>query len=619
MRKFFALLLTVMLSCVAVFAQSEHTLLSPDGKLKIQLSQGQSNSLSYLFSVSGKKLINSSPLGFEGLIPDKLTDIHTIKVDTVWRPIWGKRAVVKDRYNQMSVNAGAFILTFRLYDDGFAFRYTAIDELHDEDGGYHFAGNYTAWFYNGEKHNLGPLSLLDCKGKYRPVMTIRASDKHFMAIHEAVLNGGQPLVLQSNLGSTFFSIDKGIDTLSAGQHSAWRVVLYGSTPGALVDSHLIELLNPDPAPEYDFSWVRPGVALWDWRIDGAEVDGFTYSMSLPSWIRMVDFAAEQGFKHLVLDANWYGPEHESQSDPINGDKASDVQTIIKYAKGKGVGVWLYLNDVAGRKYSLEETLSQYSRWGATGVKYGFMNGSPKAKIAWTDRITRLCADNKLLINFHDGPVHPSGQMRTWPNAVTREYCQAQLDAHSVFEPRTFVTSVFVNMIAGPLDMNNGMFDLRQGKTTRVDENKPVPSTVVAEAARTLITFSGATILPDAPEFYRRHPELLSFLSAQQMPWVESRTLDGSIGEYIVMMRQSGDTYLVGAASNEESRDITIPMNFLPRGTFEALVIQDGPGAHYLTSRETTQCKKITVRSASKVKVHLAAGGGACLLIRAKSK
>lgn len=59
----------------------------------------------------------------------------------------------------------------------------------------------------------------------------------------------------------------------------------------------------------------------------------------------------------------------------------------------------------------------------------------------------------------------------------------------------------MNMLAGPIDMNNGMFDLRQGPTTRVDENQPVPSTVVSEAARTLVTFSGATILPDIPEFY----------------------------------------------------------------------------------------------------------------------
>lgn len=328
----------------------------------------------------------------------------------------------------------------------------------------------------------------------------------------------------------------------------------------MTDSHLLELLNPDPDSRYDFSWVKPGLAVWDWRINGAVWDGFTYGMSYPSWVRMVDFAAEQGFKYLVLDANWYGPEFESDSDPVKGEKAQDVQRLLKYGKEKGVGIWLYLNDVGGRKYPIEKTLKQYGDWGAAGVKYGFMSGTQEEKNRWTKKITELCAQNHLLVDFHDGPVHPYGQMRTWPNAVTREYCHAQLDGHHVFEPKTFVTTVFVNMVAGPIDMNNGMFDLRQGHTTRVDESQPVPSTLVSEAARTLIAFSGVTILPDIPEYYRKYPALLNFLSAQKMPWKESRTLAGEIGEYIVMMRETEDAYLVGAATNESGRTIDLPLS-----------------------------------------------------------
>ena len=64
--------------------------------------------------------------------------------------------------------------------------------------------------------------------------------------------------------------------------------------------------------------MKPGVAVWDWRINGAKVDGFKYEMSLPSWKRMVDFAAENHIRHLVLDANWYGPEFGKDSDPDEG-------------------------------------------------------------------------------------------------------------------------------------------------------------------------------------------------------------------------------------------------------------------------------------------------------------
>jgi alpha-glucosidase len=244
-----------------------------------------------------------------------------------------------------------------------------------------------------------------------------------------------------------------------------------------------------------------------------------------------------------------------------------------------------------------------------------MRGNPAEKNAWTRKITELCAQNHLLCNFHDGPVHPYGQMRTFPNAVTREFCHAQLDAHRVFVPSTFVTSVFVNMVAGPIDMNNGMFDLRQGKTTRVDESQPVPSTLVSEAARTLIVFSGVTIIPDIPEFYRKYPDLLKFIASQKMPWLESKTLSGEIGEYIVMARQANNgTWLVGAATNESPRELNIPLSFLKSGKYKVTIIQDGDSAHYLTNREVSKTETKVLQASDKVLVKLAAGGGACLLI-----
>jgi alpha-glucosidase len=480
---------------------------------------------------------------------------------------------------------------------------------------YNFAGDYTAWFYNGEHENIGPEKLSETNGKRLPVMTIMAGQDAYLAIHEADLTTGDPLVLASKKGETGFSVVSTPGKLEAGTHSAWRVILFGKTPGELVDSHLIELLNPDP--QGDFSWVKPGVAVWDWRIDGAKIDGFTYSMSYPSWVRMVDFAAQNNIRYLVLDANWYGPEHEAKSDPVKGDKAADVKKLLQYGKEKGIGIWLYLNDVGGRKFPIEQTLKQYGDWGAAGIKYGFMKGNPSEKNAWTRKITELCAQNHLLCDFHDGPVHPYGQMRTFPNAVTREFCHAQLDAHRVFVPSTFVTTVFVNMVAGPIDMNNGMFDLRQGKTTRVDENQPVPSTLVSETARTLIVFSGATILPDIPELYKKYPDLLRFIAAQKMPWQQSKTLSGEIGEYIVMARQASDgVWLIGAATNESPRELGIPLSFLKTRKYEVTIIQDGDKAHYLTNREALKVENKVLKSSSKVQVKLAAGGGACLIIKA---
>lgn len=588
---------------------------SPKGDLRCVV---QGNRYSLWFK--GQALIQDGLLGYA--LPHggqtahgKPTLLERRNVRSEWRPLWGKRSVVPDRYRLLRLRyPGGMQLEVRAYDEGLAFRYTevptdAVQELTQ----FAFAGNYRAWYYNGENHNLGPEPLDETNGPRHPVMTVEAAPAAFLALHEADLREAEPMVLSSSCGSLTFTIASRPNRCPT---SAWRVLLTGATPGALVDSHLLELLCPEPSQ--DFSWVKPGLAVWDWRIDGAVYDGYRYRMDYPSWVRMIDFAARHRFRHLVLDANWYGPEFEKDSDPMQGGKAQDVKRIIAYGQSKGVGVWLYLNDVGGTNYPIGDIIRQYAQWGAAGIKYGFMTGSPAEKNARTQRITRLCAENRLLINFHDGPVHPFGQSRTWPNAVTREYGKAQLDGHQVMQPKTVLTSCFVNMLAGPLDQGHGMFDLRPGPTTRVDNNQPVPATLAAEAARPLITYSGVSILPDIPEFYERHPALLRFLSAQQQPWRESRTLQGRIGEYIALMRQSAEgDYLVGLATNEEGRTLSLPLDFLPRGTFSLELVTDGPRAHYLHNREIYEVETRLVRRTDRLSIPLAPGGGACLLLRRK--
>lgn len=605
---------------------------SPDKKICFSFKVDNNRQLIYKIAVAGKDIIDWSGTGYS-YAPDEAP----VKVENIlfrktkkpqkhkgeYRPVWGKRSVVKDVYNSWvavlnleSQKMGIFEV--RVYNDGVAFNNSFIDMDEPfcyERTEFNFADDYTAWYYNGERHNIGPEKLSDANGERLPLMTIKAADDLYLALHEAQLSDrGWPMSLRSEAGSTSFSVISEKNEPCSFFPGAWRVLMVGKTPGDLVDSHLIELLNPEP--QVDFSWVRPGVYLWDWRIDGAVWEGYHYGMNYDSWVRMIDFAAEEGFQGLVLDANWYGPEFEKDSDPTKGDKARDVQRIIKYGKDKGVGVWLYLNDVAGTNYPIEETLAQYEEWGASGVKYGFMNGTPQEKNRKTQEITALCAKHHLMVDYHDYPVHPFGQMRTWPNAVTREYCKAQLDGRQIFQPKTFVTSAFVNMVAGPIDQNNGFLELHQGRTTRKDNNQEVPSTVTGEIARTLITWSGATVIPDIPEYYKKYPQLLEFLSAEKQPWKESITLAGEIGEYIVMARQNKDgDWLIGAATNEDARTLSIPLSFLGKGKYTAVVNTDADDTHYRTNRETFKTEAPqTVTKKTVLELKLAPGGGACVLI-----
>jgi len=582
---------------------------SPNSKLNLKLSYNLNGEIIYSLSANSKTLITNSSVGLSGM--DNVVPISSFShsINSVWKPVWGKRAIVPEIYNELTLDLKAYKMVVRAYNDGMAFKYVFPKEKAIKDlTQFNFNGNYTAWYYNGENANIGPEKLLDCNDKRLPVMTIKVDDDNYLAIHEASLSWGEPLILQSKRNQTLF-------TIASKPNDAWKVIMYGTKAGELVDSHILELLNPPPSKDFDFSWVKPGVAVWDWRIAGAQVDGFKYEMSLSSWKKMVDFASENSIRYLALDADWYGPEFGKDSDPLKGGKVTQVHEIIKYGKIKNVGIWLYLNDVGGRKFPIDLTLKQYSDWGATGIKYGFMSGSPEEKNERTRMITELCAKNHLLCDFHDGPVHPYGQMRTYPNAVTREYCQAQLDGGTVLEPKTFVTSVFVNMLAGPLDMNNGLADLTQAGRIH-GAAYSTNTTLSGEAARTLITFSGVTVIPDIPENYKKHPEILQFIASQKMPWLESKTIKGEIGEFIVMARQADDkTWLIGAATNEHSRELDIPLTFLKKGKYKATIIQDGDAADYRTLNESYKVLLKNVGSNDVIHVKLAPGGGACILIK----
>ena len=173
----------------------------------------------------------------------KIEGVSDRQVRDEWRPLWGKRAVVEDHFNESVIDlqnpAGQpkrMQLVVRGYNDGFAFCYKIPEgegervEVQSELTAYNFAGDYTAWFYNGENHNIGPEKLTETDGTRLPVMTVKAGDKHYMAIHEACLETGAPLVLQSKGGELLFSVASKPACLSPGYTSAWRVVLHGATP-----------------------------------------------------------------------------------------------------------------------------------------------------------------------------------------------------------------------------------------------------------------------------------------------------------------------------------------------------------------------------------------------------
>ncbi|MEM6799137.1 MAG: glycoside hydrolase family 97 catalytic domain-containing protein [Planctomycetota bacterium] len=627
-------MLTVCRCCLLLALASASTscclaaeVASPDGQLEVtvQVVAGQPR---YSAAWRGEALISSSAVG---LCFDRDADRKwavrseaTIDADQTWRPVVGKRANVRDHYRQLSLElvSGALRveLLVRAYDDGFATcclvpaSTAAAVTRAEERNEVRLTGDPTLWFYEKEQAPAGPTRLSELQGVRLTPALAQLATGGYAALHEANLHGSGWLEAKTSPGLVFAG--NRFRNPKRGWQTPWRVVQVGDSLADLVDSDVLANLNPKADPD-EFAWVKPGVALWDWRSWGYTApDGFTFGLNLQSWKRFIDFAAEQDVPYVLLDANWYGPEFEKESDPFAGGVSADVRRAITYGKERGVGLILYLNDIAAREHGLEKILKEWSGWGAAGIKYGFMKArKPAEKVSWTRRIVSLCARHRLLVNFHDGPVPPAGCEATFPNWVTREFCHAQSDAKRVFTPTTFLMQMAVNQLAGPIDMNNGMFDLDRSVADRPRVFVEVPATITAEAARTLIVYSGLVVVPDATPVYERHPELFRFISSQKMPWTESKTLRFELGEFITVMRQTGQTYLVGSATNERARELSIPLDFLPAGErFTAVVCEDAPGAHFKTNREAYTTRTIDVDSTSVIDASLAPGGGHCLLI-----
>jgi alpha-glucosidase len=79
---------------------------------------------------------------------------------------------------------------------------------------------------------------------------------------------------------------------------------------------------------------------------------------------------------------------------------------------------------------------------------------------------------------------------------------------------------------------------------------------------------------DKPADSRDEPEL-AFFAAVPTVWDETRVLDGAPGESAVLARRSAGDWFVGAITNNDARQLTLPLSFLaPGATYTACIYTD---------------------------------------------
>ncbi|RIJ50816.1 alpha-glucosidase [Maribellus luteus] len=608
----------------------DYNLLSPDGNVETLISLDHGKPV-YTVVVGDRTPIQNAALGLK-LDPAyqggfNVVDTQNRKVDETYEMTWWKNRLIRNQYNEMRLfleeaegNRKQLTIEFRAYNDGIAFRYAFPEQenlkefvIEEDFSEFAFTDDYTWWSANGERDNLGPLSINAAKDPGFAPMVLECANDLYFGIHEAAISDFANFKIKRAGKANAFQCDlQGPSNAKTGMHTSWRVIMIGKQPGDLVESNLLQNLNP-PCEIEDTSWIKPGLSMWDWRVWGFTApDGFVYGLNTISHKRFIDFAAENNVDYLLMDADWYGPEFSEKSDPTQSAGEIDIVENFRYAKTKGVGIILYLNDVGANKFGLERVLKQSHDWGASGVKYGFMTGTGQAKVLQTRRVVELCAKYKLTVNFHDTPIPPNGDDRTWPNVLTREYCHSQADAKYSYYPETAVSAAFINMLAGPLDMCSGWYGF-EGNEVRPKVFRFIPGTVTAENAKLVVFHSGISVLADSPENYKEKADLFDFVTNLPKRYDEYKVIDGHIESHITVARRAGENWYLGSLTTREPRTLNLKLDFLKPGVqYQAFLYEDAPETHFITNREDYQIRLLQVDAESTLTIKVAPGGGAAV-------
>lgn len=623
-----------MLLCTSLsYSKEYHELLSPDRKVKLELFN-KNDSVMFSFSYNGKAVFGKSPLGLEynnyDLSVNSTFDfIGSKKHSEVWTPVCGKEKSVLDEYveyvfmvrKNASVGLGYKII-FKLYNDGFGYRFS-FDNASDiyinkEITRLNFQRNYTYWSYNHERHPLGPVER--DKDYIRTIYTptvLKFQEDEYLAIHEAAIEHFEPFTINATSTDFSMSFDFKYSGFNGTKETSWRTFIIADRVGGLVESNLIENMN-EPCKIKDTSWIRPGKCVWDWRVNGykSKSDSFEYSLNTISHKRFVDFAEKYNIQYMMVDANWYGDEFSKESNPSESIQGIEIPEFIEYARNKNIGVILYLNDIAAKRYGIEKILKQFAEWGAVGVKYGFMKGSEEEKARYTMEVIKLCAKYKLMVIFHDKMTPLNGENRTWPNLMSKEMVFATADTKYIMYPETPINSILVNMIAGPIDPAYGMFNLNEAHL-RDKVRTILLGTVVGELAKFISVYSGWMVLPDAPEEYMRKPELLECIKNIPPCFDEFKVLDAELDEYLVVARKSGEDWFIASLTNREARTVEVDMSFLnAKAKYDAIIYSDDKDSHFIYNKESYAVRNVNaVNSDDKIKIRMAPGGGNVIYLK----
>ena len=609
------------------------TLQSPNGKYNFVFEQ-KDGRLTYRLDYAAKQVIEEGELGVNidnhlvesamGIPVDNskvwTRGMEVIKVertakDDTWNPIYGEYSSIRNHYNEMVIhlmkggnhdNSGnsydkrqqyLFDIIVRAYDEGVAIRYHFPEatnglfmHITDDLTSFRLAPGAEAYHFAWAQSHSNKVKLLKSemawKDEAERPLTLHLANGLYAAIGEAALSdfvrGKLKLKADNELQMAMF---QSADIITA-YDMPWRFIMVGEKAIDLINNKQMVLNLNAPCQIADAKeWIRPGKAFRVCRLDKKTL------------YEGVDFCVDRGLQYIELDAGWYGPEMKMSSSALKvaDNRDFDMAELCAYAKSKGIGVWVYVNQRALYQ-ELDKILPLYQKWGISGIKFGFVQIGSQEWTTWLHNAVKKCADYHIMVDIHD-EYRPTGWSRTYPNLMTQEGIGGNEEMpaadHNVVLP-------FTRFLCGPADYTPCYFNGR------------VKNTKAHQLAMPVVYYSPVTFLYwyDLPNAYKGEKEL-DFWKHCPTVWDESKALAGEIGEYIVQARRTGNDWFVGAMNGLQARVITLnTAEFLQKGKkYRVEIYNDDPS---LQTRTKVSSTEMVIKAGKQLKLYLQASGGVAL-------
>jgi hypothetical protein len=281
------------------------------------------------------------------------------------------------------------------------------------------------------------------------------------------------------------------------------------------------------------------------------------------------------------------------------------------------------SSVANYERHLDRALELMKKYGYPAAKSGYVGRiiprgefhDGQTMVNHYNFVARRFADYKMMVNSHESS-RPTGYHRTYPNYIAAEAARGnEFNAWSNGNPPMHETILpFTRLLGGPMDYTPGIFEIKMNiydktKTTQVH------TTLAKQLALYVTMYSPLQMAADLPENYEKYPDAFQFIKDVVADWQDTKYLEAEPGDYLTVARKDkkSENWFLGAITDENARNTEIKLDFLsPNKKYQATIYQDGKTAHWEINPINYEIKTIQVTSKSKIKLHLAEGGGTAI-------